>query len=47
MYVPGLSDVLRIQPVPLAQWAELVLVALVLLAGMELYNLYARRTHKG
>jgi magnesium-transporting ATPase (P-type) len=38
LYAPGLSEVLRVQPVSPAHWAELLALALVLLATMELYK---------
>lgn len=38
MYVPGLSDVLRIQPVPVEVWLSLLSLSLVLLGVMELYK---------
>ena len=38
MYTPGLSDVLGVQPVSFEHWAELLALALVLLAAMELYK---------
>ncbi len=38
MYTPGLSDVLGVQPVSFEQWSELLLLALILLAAMELYK---------
>ncbi len=36
MYTPGLSDVLRVQPVALLDWLVLLVLALVLLAALEL-----------
>ncbi len=38
MYTPGLSDVLGVQPVSFEHWAELLALALILLAVMELYK---------
>ena len=43
MYTPGLRDVLGIQPVSLSIWTQLLGVALVLLAAMELQKWWARR----
>ena len=43
MYMPGLSDVLQIHPVSLYQWVELVGVALVAFAAIELHKLIRRR----
>ena len=43
MYTPGLREVLRIQPVSMEYWLQLLLLALVLLAAMELYKVVIRR----
>jgi Ca2+-transporting ATPase len=42
LYTPGISDVLRVQPVSLAHWAQLLAMALTILVAMEAYKL-ARR----
>jgi len=42
MYTPGLRDVLGVQPVSFEQWAELLVLALILLAVMELYKALRR-----
>jgi len=38
MYVPGLRDVLQIQPVSLEQWFNLLGIALLLLLVMEAHK---------
>jgi magnesium-transporting ATPase (P-type) len=38
MYTPGLKDVLQVQPVSLAQWSVLLLIALVLIVVDELHK---------
>ena len=43
MQMPGLSDVLQIHSVPLDQWIELIGVALLAFAAVELYKLLRRR----
>ena len=43
MYLPGLSDVLELQPISLRQWAVLLCVALVLFAVEELHKAWLRR----
>lgn len=43
MYTPWLSDVLRIHPVPLDQWVELLAAALAVFAVMEAYKILHRR----
>lgn len=43
MYVPGLSDVLAIQPIGLHEWAAMLAVALVLLALEEAHKAWHRR----
>jgi magnesium-transporting ATPase (P-type) len=43
MYMPWLSDVLQIHPVPLDQWVELLGIALVVFAVMEIYKFLRRR----
>ncbi len=40
MYTPGLSDVLQIEPVTLAQWLALLPIALLLILVDELHKLY-------
>jgi len=40
MYTPGISDILRIAPVSLLDWSELLLVAFSALVVMELHKLY-------
>ncbi len=44
MYVPGLSDVLAIQPIGWHEWASMLAVALVLLALEEAHKAWHRRT---
>ncbi len=39
MYIPWLSDVLQIQPVPLQHWLSLLKLALIVLVIMELHKL--------
>ena len=43
MYAPGLSDVLRIHPVSLGHWLELLGLALVVLVIMEMHKAVRRR----
>ncbi|MEE9587732.1 MAG: HAD-IC family P-type ATPase, partial [Hyphomicrobiaceae bacterium] len=43
MYLPGLSDVLELQPISLKQWTALLCVALVLFAVEELHKGWMRR----
>jgi magnesium-transporting ATPase (P-type) len=43
MYTPGLSAVLGVAPLPLRTWAELLAVALTILAAVELHKLWAGR----
>ncbi len=43
MYLPGLSDVLQIHPVSIYQWVELVGIALLAFAAIELYKFMRRR----
>jgi len=43
MYIPGLSDVLGIAPVSFSIWAQLLGIALILLAAMELQKWWERR----
>lgn len=43
MYLPGLSDVLQIHPVSIYQWIELVGIALLAFAAIELYKFMRRR----
>lgn len=47
MYIPGLSDVLRIQPVSFAEWAILLGLALVLMVVIELEKWVRRRLADG
>ena len=42
MYTPGLSDVLGVQPVSPGHWLQLLAIALVVLAVMELHKLWWR-----
>ena len=42
MYTPGLREVLGVQPIALAEWAELLLLALALLAVMEMHKGWRR-----
>lgn len=46
MYIPGLSDVLQIQPVSLQHWLMLLMLALSILAVMELHKALRRRSDK-
>ncbi|HWQ18777.1 MAG TPA: HAD-IC family P-type ATPase [Methanotrichaceae archaeon] len=43
MYTPWISGVLRIHPVPLDQWTELLVMALAVFAAMELYKVLRPR----
>jgi hypothetical protein len=43
MYMPGLSDVLALQPITLAQWANLLLIASSLLLVEELHKWWIRK----
>ncbi|MFB3764263.1 MAG: cation-translocating P-type ATPase [Methanotrichaceae archaeon] len=43
MYIPWLSDVLQIHPVPLNQWINLLAIALTAFAVMETHKLLLRR----
>lgn len=45
MYTPWLSDVLNIRPISLEAWLYLAIVALVLLAGLELHKLRIRQRY--
>lgn len=47
MYMPWLSDVLQIHPVPLDQWIELLAIALMAFVVMEAYKLLYRRFSHG
>ncbi|HUF36826.1 MAG TPA: HAD-IC family P-type ATPase [Gemmatimonadales bacterium] len=47
MYTPGLREVLRVEPVPLAQWAALLALALTLFVAMEVHKLVWRRSRRG
>jgi len=42
MYTPGLRDVLGVQPISLESWAELLGLALVLFAALELHKAWRR-----
>jgi magnesium-transporting ATPase (P-type) len=42
MYTPGLREVLSVQPISAAHWMELLGIALVILAAMELHKLLRR-----
>ncbi|HSN71881.1 MAG TPA: HAD-IC family P-type ATPase, partial [Steroidobacteraceae bacterium] len=42
MYTPGLSTVLGVEPVLFGEWAELLLLALLLLLAMELHKIVVR-----
>ena len=43
MYTPGLSDVLQIQPISVAEWLQLLALAMSLLAVEELHKVLIRR----
>jgi hypothetical protein len=43
MYTPWISDVLHIQPVSLLHWTELLIIALGVLAVMELHKLVRQK----
>ena len=43
MYLPGLSQTLRIAPVSLSEWAMLLGIAATLLAAMEFEKWFAKR----
>ncbi|TNF95902.1 MAG: HAD family hydrolase [Gammaproteobacteria bacterium] len=43
MYTPWIKDVLKIQPVTLDQWLELLFLALTVLVAMELHKLLRQR----
>jgi magnesium-transporting ATPase (P-type) len=42
MYTPGVRGLLRVEPVPVAQWATTIAMALSLLVTMELYKAIRR-----
>ena len=44
MYTPGLNDMLGIQPVSFEHWLELLGLALLLLAAMEVHKAWWRRS---
>ena len=46
MYTPGLSDVLDLQPITLAAWVQLALIALLLLAAEEISKALERRSDR-
>jgi len=46
MYTPWISDVLRIQPISLEQWLELLGLALSVLIAMELHKAFRKWTKK-
>ncbi len=43
MYTPGVRGLLRVEPVPVAQWAVTIAMALSLLVTMEIYKAVRRR----
>jgi magnesium-transporting ATPase (P-type) len=43
MYTPGLNDILGIQPVSPAHWLQLLTIALLILAVMEIHKLFRNR----
>jgi len=43
MYVPGLSDVLQIQPISVQEWLQLLALAMSLLVVEELHKILIRR----
>ena len=43
MYIPGLRDVLNVQPVSFETWVHLLGVALILLVAMELHKFWEQR----
>ncbi len=43
MYIPGLNDVLHIQPVALKQWFYLLCIALTIFVVMEIYKLLTKK----
>ena len=43
MYTPWISDVLRIQPVSLDYWLDMLLIAITVLFAMELHKLLRRK----
>lgn len=45
MYLPGISDVLQLQPITLHEWLVLAGISLVLLIVEELHKYYLRRQH--
>lgn len=45
MYIPGLNDVLNIQPVTLKLWGQLLCIALTLIVVDELHKLFIHRKH--
>jgi Ca2+-transporting ATPase len=45
MHVPGLSDTLRLAPVPLSDWAILLLIGSILLLVMEFEKWWDQRKH--
>jgi len=47
MYTPGLSAILQVEPVTLLQWAQLLMIALVLIAVDELHKRWHRRVIPG
>ena len=44
MYVPGLRDVLSVQPIGLDEWATMLAIAIGLLALEEAHKAWRRRT---
>ncbi len=45
MYIPGISDVLQIQPVSITLWAQLLCIASTLFIVDELHKLWLKRKH--
>ncbi len=45
-YIPGLSDVLQVEPIPVGEWAELLILASSILVVMEIYKIFLRRSLK-
>ena len=47
MYTPGLSAILQVEPVTLLQWAQLLMIALVLIVVDELHKRWHQRAIPG
>ena len=45
-YIPGISDVLGVEPISLVQWVQLLFMALSLFVVMELYTVYKMNIFK-